>query len=151
MGRRKQPELMDAGTRRASMLSKVSEKVAVQLYDEGMAALAARGDDSFASAALLRDAVQWTEVIERLQHALLFEVDRGDDADDKAIAQLMRRKQAAEDARRRALAGLLLVPQRPRGRPPKGAAAREEEPEDDGWDSFGKTDSADGFDAEARP
>lgn len=139
MGRRKQPELMDAGTRRASMLYKVSEKVAVQLYDEGMAALAARGDDSFASAALLRDAVQWTEVIERLQHALLFEVGRGDEADDKAIAQLMRRKQAAEDARRRALASLMLVPQRPRGRPPKGATgeAAQEETEDDGWDSFG--------------
>ena len=149
MGRRRQPELMDAGTRRTSMLCGVSDKVAVQLYDEGMAALAARGDDSFASAALLRDAVQWTEVIDRLQHALLFEVSRGDDADDKAIAQLMRRKQAAEDARRRALASLMLVPQRPRGRPPKGAPseAAQEEPEDDGWDSFGVGGgSADGDD-----
>lgn len=149
MGRRKQPELMDAGTRRASMLAGVTDKVAVQLYDEGMAALAARGDDSFASAALLRDAVQWTEVIDRLQHALLFEVSRGDDADDKAISQLMRRKQAAEDARRRALASLMLVPQRPRGRPPKGAQgeAAQEEPEDDGWDSFGApADDTDGDD-----
>lgn len=149
MGRRKQPELMDAGTRRASMLAGVSDKVAVQLYDEGMAALAARGDDSFASAALLRDAVQWTEVIDRLQHALLFEVSRGDDADDKAIAQLMRRKQAAEDARRRALASLMLVPQRPRGRPPKGTqdAPAPEGPEDDGWDSFGApADDTDGDD-----
>ncbi|MGN0760149.1 MAG: hypothetical protein ACI4MU_13250 [Candidatus Ventricola sp.] len=149
MGRRKQPELMDAGTRRASMLAGVSDKVAVQLYDEGMAALAARGDDSFASAALLRDAVQWTEVIDRLQHALLFEVSRGDDADDKAIAQLMRRKQAAEDARRRALASLMLVPQRLRGRPPKttqGEAAQEDS-EDDGWDSFGAgSGGADGDD-----
>ena len=142
MGRRRQPELMDAGTRRASMLCGVSDKVAVQLYDEGMAALAARGDDSFASAALLRDAVQWTEVIDRLQHALLFEVSRGEDADDKAISQMMRRKQDAEEARRRALASLMLVPQRPRGRPPKGAPseAAQEEPEDDGWDSFGMGD-----------
>ena len=149
MGRRRQPELMDAGTRRASMLCGVSDKVAVQLYDEGMAALAARGDDSFASAALLRDAVQWTEVIDRLQHALLFEVSRGDDADDKAIARLMRRKQDAEEARRRALASLMLVPQRPRGRPPKAAQgeAAQEDSEDDGWDSFGAGGSgADGDD-----
>ena len=139
MGRRRQPELMDAGTRRASMLAGVTDKVAVQLYDEGMDALTARGDDSFASAALLRDAVQWTEVIDRMQHALLFEVARGEDADDKAIARLMRRKQDAEEARRRALASLMLVPQRPRGRPPKGAqdASAPEGPEDDGWDSFG--------------
>ena len=149
MGRRRQPELMDAGTRRASMLCGVSDKVAVQLYDEGMAALAARGDDSFASAALLRDAVQWTEVIDRLQHALLFEVSRGEDADDKAISQMMRRKQDAEEARRRALASLMLVPQRPRGRPPKVAqdAPAPEGPEDDGWDSFGApADDADGDD-----
>ena len=147
MGRRRQPELMDAGTRRASMLCGVSDKVAVQLYDEGMAALAARGDDSFASAALLRDAVQWTEVIDRLQHALLFEVSRVEDADDKAISQMMRRKQDAEEARRRALASLMLVPQRPRGRPPKSAQgdAAREEPEDDGWDSFGApADDTDG-------
>lgn len=149
MGRRRQPELMDAGTRRASMLAGVTDKVAVQLYDEGMDALTARGDDSFASAALLRDAVQWTEVIDRMQHALLFEVARGEDADDKAIARLMRRKQDAEEARRRALASLMLVPQRPRGRPPKSAQgdAAREETEDDGWDSFGApADGEDGDD-----
>ena len=94
------------------------------------------------SAALLRDAVQWTEVIDRLQHDLLLMIGDGEEADDRRVTALMKRKLDAEAARRRALAGLLLVPQRPRGRPPKGATgeAAQEEPEDDGWDSFGMGD-----------
>lgn len=149
MGKRRDPVLMDAAARRGSMLSGVKDAAAIQLYDEGMAALAARGEDSFASATLLRDAVQWTEIIDRLQHRLLFEVSRGDEADDRVVAQLMRRKQEAEAARRRALAGLMLVPVPKRGRPPRGGQGDAEEiEEDDGWDDFGAPvpDAAEGGD-----
>lgn len=147
MGKRRDPVLMDAAARRASMLAGVKDAAAIQLYDEGMAALAARGEDSFASASLLRDAVQWTELIDRMQHRLLFEVSRGDEADDRAITQLMRRKQEAEAARRRALAALMLVPAPKRGRPPRDGQAGAEEPEeDDGWDAFGQGLAAGGDD-----
>jgi hypothetical protein len=74
---------------------------------------------------------------------------RSFDPDDKKISLLIKYKQAAEDARRRILDGLLLTPQKQRGRPPKAERpAQEDLPEDDGWDDFGKSVSADGFESD---
>lgn len=138
MGKRRAAELMDGGTRRDALLLGIRSRAAIQLYDEGMAALTDRGEDGFASAMILRDAVQWTEAIDRMQEELMGEVKRGDEADGKRMTAIMRAKREAEDARRRALQSLMLVPRTPRGRPPKAAAQEPtEEPEDDGWDAFG--------------
>lgn len=130
------------------MLSGVKDKSAIQLYDEAMAELETRGQATFAAALQLRDAVQWTVTINEIQLAISASL-RAFDPDDKKTAALIKTKQAAEDARRRILDGLLLTPQRPRGRPPKVQSAPEDEPpEDDGWDDFGKTASAGGFEGD---
>lgn len=146
MPKRKDAELMDGAKRREVLLLGISDRTAVQLYDEAMAQLAERDQATYASAILLRDAAQWTVTINEIQDALHKAV-RCSEPDEKRIAALIKNKERAEDARRRILDGLLLTPQRPRGRPPgqRTAGAAEDEPEDDGWDDFGKTASAGGF------
>lgn len=145
MGKRKEAELLDADKQRDAMLSGIKDKAAIQLYDEAMAQLEQRDQATFAAALQLRDAVQWTVTINEIQSALSSAL-RSYDPEEKRIAQLIKHKQAAEDARRRILDGLLLTPQKPRGRPPKGEKTAEDDtPEDDGWDDFGKTASDGGF------
>lgn len=139
MGARKDAVLMDGNEQRTAMLSGIKDKTAVQLYDEAMAQLETRGQATFTAALQLRDAAQWTVTINDMQQALSSAL-RSFDPDDKKISLLIKYKQAAEDARRRILDGLLLTPQKQRGRPPKAERpAQEELPEDDGWDDFGKS------------
>ena len=137
---------MDATEQRAAMLAGISDRAAIALYDEAMATLEGRGQADFTAALQLRDAAQWTVRIGEMQHALRLQID-AEDPDDRRVVAIIKSIQLAEDARRRILDGLLLTPQRPRGRLPKNpeAAPAQEPPEDDGWDSFGKTVIADGF------
>lgn len=142
MGRRKEAEHLTKEDIRARMLLRISSEAAVNLYDQGMEELEKRGQADYMSALQLRDAVQWTEAIDSMQRALLASAADAQAFDGKKIAVLIKNKQQAEDARRRVLDGLLLTPQKPRGRPPRQDAAGEEIPdsEDDGWDSFGELD-----------
>ena len=135
MGARKDAVLMDGNEQRTAMLSGIKDKTAVQLYDEAMAQLETRGQATFTAALQLRDAAQWTVTINDMQQALTSAL-RSFDPDDKKISLLIKYKQAAEDARRRI-------------RPPKAERpAQEDLPEDDGWDDFGKSVSADGFESD---
>ena len=144
MPKRKAAELLDGARRREVLLCGISDRAAVQLYDEGMAQLEEQGQATYAAAVQMSDAAQWTVTINAIQDALTRAV-RMSDRGERRIAQLIRHKQAAEDARRRILDGLLLTPQRPLGRPPRQAAESALPAADDGWDSFGKSVSADRF------
>ena len=142
MGRRKEAEHLTKEDIRAKMLLRISSDAAIYLYDQAMEELEKRGQADYMSALQLRDAVQWTEAIDSMQRTLLASAADAQAFDGKKIAVLIKNKQQAEDARRRALDGLLLTPQKPRGRPPRQDAGEEmPDSEDDGWDSFGEVNA----------
>lgn len=148
MPKRKDAEMMDERKQREVLLSGISDRTAVQLYDACMEQLQGIGRATFAAGLLLREAAQWTATINEIQTSLRRAV-AADAQDEKRIAALIRNKERAENARMRILDGLLLTPQRPRGRPPRADGGAEDEmPEDDGWDDFGKTASDGGFEGD---
>ena len=124
--------------RRAAVLRGVSHPAAIALYDESMMALSERGEATYMAALQLRDACAWTEVIEEVGKQLRRAVAGGEMSEGQLRA-LMRNKAAAEDARTKILDSLLLIPQRPRGRPRgEGAQETKSEREEDmsAWDAF---------------
>ena len=125
--RRKPPERLDEEQIRDKMLRGINDEAAVFLYDQATLALASRDQADFMTALQLRDAAQWTVAIDDMQEELRRQV-ASSEPDDKRIAAIIKNKQAAEDARRRILDGLLLTPQAgPRRQSPSArmtAAAR---------------------------
>ena len=136
-------ELTPEGTRQV-MLRGIKDESAVFLYDQAMMALESRGQADFIAALQLRDAAQWTTAINEMQDELHTLVRSGE-ADEKRIAAIIKNKQAAEDARRRILDGLLLTPQRKRGRPEEPKPQREDDGSDaaaqDAWAAFDGPDA----------
>lgn len=139
MARRKEARELTMEDTRQIMLRGISDEAAVFLYDQGMMALACREQDDFMAALQMRDAAQWTAVIGEMQSELQALIRSGE-ADEKRIAAIIKNKQAAEDARRRILDGLLLTPQKKRGRPEEPKPQREgdggEAAADDAWAAF---------------
>ena len=126
MGRRREPETLTDERMRQEMLRNIRDPAAVYLYDQAMSALAGRGHADFMTALLIRDACQWTEAINEMQEELRTLVRSGE-AEERRVAAIIKNKQAAEDARRRILDGLMLTPQKKRGRPPEDRPVREDE------------------------
>ena len=137
MAKRRAAEELTPENVRQTMLRGIGDEAAVYLFDQGMMALAAREQANFMTALQLRDAAQWTVTINDLQLELR-KLIAGGEAGEKRIAALIRNKQAAEDARRRILDGLLLTPQKKRGRPEGAKPERESEntDADDAWAAF---------------
>lgn len=151
MGRRKSAKEMSAVEIRDAMLRGISSEAAVMLYDSSMKLLADRGEDSYIAALQLRDACQWTEVIVGIQQDMIRAVRESVEI-PTTMRAMIRNKQAAEEARRRILDGLMLIPQRQRGRPRADEDKRERETEEgDAWDDFdlpGAAEEADKGDGE---
>ena len=148
MGRRKGAKALSVDDMRDTMLRGISSEQAVMLYDSCMKQLADRGDASYIAALQLRDAAQWTEAIADIQRELI-RVSRDPNVSSATVRGMMRNKQAAEEARRRILDGLLLIPQRPRGRPRTDEEKRDQdESEGDAWDDFDLPETAGGGDDE---
>lgn len=138
MGRRREPETLTDERMRQEMLRNIRDPAAIYLYDQAMSALAGRGHADFMSALLVRDACQWTEAINGMQEELRTLVSSGE-AEERRVASIIKNKQAAEDARRSILDGLMLTPQKKRGRPKEERPAREDEEStaaDDAWAAF---------------
>jgi len=137
--RRKPPERLDEDQIRDKMLRGINDEAAIFLYDQAMMALASRDQADFMTALQLRDAAQWTVAIDDMQDELRRQV-ASSEPDDKRIAAIIKNKQAAEDARRRILDGLLLTPQKKRGRPEEAKPTREDDGSakaaDDAWAAF---------------
>ena len=148
MAKRRAAEELTPERVRQTMLSGISDEAAVYLFDQGMMALAAKDQANFMTALQLRDAAQWTVTINTMQ-AELRKMITGGEVGEKRIAAIIRNKQAAEDARRRILDGLLLTPQKKRGRPegvkPEREGGEETEAED-AWAAFDEAPSDDGDD-----
>lgn len=149
MGKRREPEALTIDRTRQEMLRGIRDPAAVYLYDQAMAALDARGHADFMTALLVRDACQWTEAINEMQEELRTLVRSGE-AEERRVAAIIKNKQAAEDARRRILDGLMLTPQKKRGRPQEDHPVREDEESaaaDDAWAAFdGDASAGDGDD-----
>lgn len=137
MARRRAAEDLTPESVRQAMLRGVTSEAAIFLYDQAMMALETRGQADFMAALQVRDAVQWTVVIDDMQDKLRRQAASAE-PDDKRTAAIIRNKQAAEDARRRILDGLLLTPQKKRGRPEGAKPEREAEgtDADDAWAAF---------------
>lgn len=156
---KKSERVFDGGAKiRATALRGINNPVAVALYDESMRTLTERGADSYMAALQLRDACAWTEIIEDISRQLR-RTTAGGEATQTQLRALMRNKAVAENARTRILDSLLLIPQRPRGRP-RGDASEDslQSEETDAWEAFddnaahadafedaGKTARADAF------
>lgn len=152
MGSRKEAQITtDPAQWRRALLVGISDREAVMLYDSGMAALEQRGQADYVNAMLLRDAALWTQDIAKLRRKISEAIRTDRETEDAALRAMMRNKAMAEKARREILDGLLLTPQRPRGRPRKDGGEMEGAEESaDAWESFddpaeGKTASDDGF------
>lgn len=144
MAKRREAEQLDPQDMRQVMLRGVKDEAAIFLYDQAMMTLENRGQADFVAALQLRDAVQWTVAINEMQSVLRTLV-RPCESDDKRIAAIIKNKQAAEDARRRILDGLLLTPQKKRGRPEGSKPAREDDGStqaDDAWAAFDEAPAA---------
>ena len=136
--RRKPPERLDEEQIREKMLRGINDEAAIFLYDQAMMALASRDQADFMTALQLRDAAQWTAAINEMQEDLHRQASACE-PDDKRIAAIIKNKQAAEDARRRILDGLLLTPQKKRGRPEEPKPQREDDGAanaQDEWEAF---------------
>lgn len=143
MGRRCAPKAaMDVTQQRAAMLRGIRDEAAVYLYDEAMRTLQSRGQADFFAALQLRDACLWTEAITDMQRELQDAI-RNPQADARHIAAIIRNQRTAQDSRRRVLSALMLIPQKPRGRPRKDGDETEDDDTDDmddGWADFGAAD-----------
>lgn len=142
MAKRKEAQDLKPEEVRQAMLRGVNSEAAIFLYDQAMMALEVREQADFMAALQMRDAVQWTVVIDDMQAELRRQVAYSE-PDDKRIAAIIKNKQAAEDARRRILDALLLTPQKKRGRPEEPKLQRGEEPTgaDDAWEAFDQAGS----------
>lgn len=148
LAKRKEARDLTPEETRQAMLRGVSSEAAIFLYDQAMMALEVREQADFMAALQMRDAVQWTVVIDDMQEELRRQV-ASSEPDDKRIAAIIKNKQAAEDARRRILDGLLLTPQKKRGRPEEPKPQRggdDPSAADDAWEAFDQAGSgADGL------
>lgn len=138
MARRKEARDLTPEETRQVMLRGISDEAAVFLYDQAMMALESRGQADFMAALQLRDAAQWTAAINEMQEDLHRQASACE-PDDRRIAAIIKNKQAAEDARRRILDGLLLTPQKKRGRPEEPKPQREDDGAanaQDAWEAF---------------
>ena len=146
MAKRKEAQALTPEATRQAMLRGIGDEAAIFLYDQAMMALESRGQADFIAALQLRDAAQWTVAINEMQDELR-KLVRSGEADEKRIAAIIKNKQAAEDARRRILDGLLLTPQRKRGRPEEPRPQREEDGSgaaaEDAWAAFDSESGAD--------
>jgi len=70
MPKRKDAEMMDERKQREVLLSGISDRTAVQLYDACMEQLQGIGRATFAAGLLLREAAQWTATINEIQMSL---------------------------------------------------------------------------------
>lgn len=113
------------------------------LYQDGKRVLLEREQWNAATQAVLRSACQWAqeaqELGKKIQQAA--RAQDGEAMTPTRLRGLMRSKSLCDGEMRRNLDDLLLLPQRPRGRP---AGSGDEADEDDdiqsAWDAFDETD-----------
>lgn len=122
--------------RKDAVLHGVSDRAAIRMYEEAKRILKEREQWNAATQAQLASAAQWTEEINALSDAIRKRrgIEDGDGKAESRRRSLMRSKALADGERRKIFDDLMLLPRRPRGRPPK--EDEDQLPEDDGWDSF---------------
>lgn len=128
---RKDPELYGIG-----------DKGAQKLYIEGKAMLEERKQWNAATAAVLKSAVQWMQEAADIARMIADVVKGG--AEEKTptkLRGLIKNRAMCESEMRKNLDDLLLLPQRPRGRPAKDEEAEETDELDKAWDGFDGDDS----------
>lgn len=128
---RKDPELYGIG-----------DKGAQKLYADGKATLEERKQWNAATAAVLKSAVQWMQEAADIARMIEDVVKGG--AEEKTptkLRGLIKNRAMCESEMRKNLDDLLLLPQRPRGRPAKDEEEEETDELDKAWDGFDGDDS----------
>lgn len=128
---RKDPELYGIG-----------DKGAQKLYADGKAMLTERKQWNAATAAVLKSAVQWMQEAADIAR-MIADVVKGS-AEEKTptkLRGLIKNRAMCESEMRKNLDDLLLLPQRPRGRPAKDEEEEETDELDKAWDGFDGDDS----------
>lgn len=123
---RKDPELYGIG-----------DKGAQKLYAEGKAMLEERKQWNAATAAVLKSAVQWMQEAADIARMIADVVKGG--AEEKTptkLRGLIKNRAMCESEMRKNLDDLLLLPQRPRGRPAKEDEEEETDELDKAWEGF---------------
>lgn len=115
----------------------ISDKGAQKLYAEGKAMLDDRGQWNAATAAVLKSAVQWMQEAADIARMIADVVKGG--AEEKTptkLRGLIKNRAMCESEMRKNLDDLLLLPQRPRGRPAKEDEEEETDELDKAWEGF---------------
>ena len=123
-------------------LYSISDKGAQKLYAAGKAMLEDRAQWNAATAAVLKIAVQWMQEAADIARMIADVVKGG--ADEKTptkLRGLIKNRAMCESEMRKNLDDLLLLPQRPRGRPAKDEDEEETDELDKAWDGFDGDDS----------
>lgn len=115
----------------------IGDKGAQKLYAEGKATLEERKQWNAATAAVLKSAVQWMQEAADIARMIADVVKGG--AEEKTptkLRGLIKNRAMCESEMRKNLDDLLLLPQRPRGRPAKEEDEEETDELDKAWDGF---------------
>lgn len=115
----------------------IGDKGAQKLYAEGKATLEERKQWNAATAAVLKSAAQWMQEAVDIAR-MIADVAKGS-AEDKTptkLRGLIKNRAMCESEMRKNLDDLLLLPQRPRGRPAKEEDEEETDELDKAWDGF---------------
>jgi hypothetical protein len=115
----------------------ISDKGAQKLYAEGKAMLEDREQWNAATVAVLKSAVQWMQEAADIARMIADVVKGG--AEEKTptkLRGLIKNRAMCESEMRKNLDDLLLLPQRPRGRPAKEEDEEETDELDKAWDGF---------------
>lgn len=115
----------------------IGDKDAQKLYTEGKATLEERKQWNAATAAVLKSAAQWMQEAADIAR-MIADVAKGS-AEDKTptkLRGLIKNRAMCESEMRKNLDDLLLLPQRPRGRPAKEEDEEETDELDKAWDGF---------------
>lgn len=112
------------------------------LYRDGKRALQERMQWNGATQAVLNSACQWAQEAQALDETMRKAAqENGAELTPTRLRALMRSKALCEGEMRRSLSDLLLLPQRPRGRPASGGDETDADDEiTDAWDAFDQTD-----------
>ena len=115
----------------------IGDKSAQKLYAEGKAMLEERKQWNAATAAVLKSAVQWMQEAADIAR-MIADVVKGDSEEKtpNRLRGLIKNRAMCENEMRKNLDDLLLLPQRPRGRPAKDEDEGETDELDKAWDGF---------------
>lgn len=115
----------------------INDKGAQKLYAEGKKTLEEHGQWNAATAAVLKSAVQWMQEAADIARIIADVTKaRTEEKTPTKLRGLIKNRAMCESEMRKNLDDLLLLPQRPRGRPAKEEDEDETDELDKAWDGF---------------